>query len=236
MSLAQRNGSANGAQGTVSRGREPVHSAEHSAAQAELNELARELARGFGEKVEEYRKYGDLSLHEARQRAAENSPGRIDRALNAPPDEVSWFDLDALTRKDPALALQRWEQIKEAARNEIRSGYRAALTVQDDCGPWERARFAAVRAELMEAWKPCNAQEQLLVDQLAQWQVLLWRWQDALSTWTTHATFAPRQAKKGESYKTMRLSESEALERAAAMVERLHRLYLRTLKALQDLR
>jgi hypothetical protein len=34
----------------------------------------------------------------------------------------------------------------------------------------------------------------------------------------------------------MRLSEAEALERAAEKVERLHRLYLRTLKALQDQR
>jgi hypothetical protein len=88
----------------------------------------------------------------------------------------------------------------------------------------------------MEDWRPRNTTEQLLVDQLAQWQVLLWRWQEALSTWTTHATFAPRKAKKGERYETMRLSESEALERAAAMVGRLHSLYFRTLKALQDLR
>jgi hypothetical protein len=34
----------------------------------------------------------------------------------------------------------------------------------------------------------------------------------------------------------MRLFEAEALERAIEKVERLHRLYLRTLKALQDLR
>jgi hypothetical protein len=36
----------------------------------------------------------------------------------------------------------------------------------------------------------------------------------------------------GEPYETMRLSESEALERAAGMVDQLHRSYLRTLKAL----
>jgi hypothetical protein len=88
----------------------------------------------------------------------------------------------------------------------------------------------------MEDWGPRNTMEQLLVDQLAQWQVLLWRWQEAMSTWTNCAVYAPRRAKKGESYETMRLSESEALEGAAEKVERLHRLYLRTLKALQDQR
>jgi hypothetical protein len=88
----------------------------------------------------------------------------------------------------------------------------------------------------MEAWQPHNGTEQLLVDQLAQWQVLLWRWQDALSTWTSCARLAPRQAKKGQSYETMRVWESEALEGAARKVELLHRLYLRTLKGLQDQR
>jgi hypothetical protein len=48
------------------------------------------------------------------------------------------------------------------------------------------------------------------------------------------AAYGPRRAKKGEPYETMRLSESEALERATKRVELLHRLYQRTLKALQD--
>jgi hypothetical protein len=87
-----------------------------------------------------------------------------------------------------------------------------------------------VRAELTEAWQPSNTIEQHLVDQLAQFQVLLWQWQEALSTWTTHATLAHQQAKKGKRYETMRLSESGALEGAARKVDLLHRLYLRTLK------
>jgi hypothetical protein len=231
----QMNGSEN-AEETACRCHERVPSSEHSAAKAELSELARELIRGFGEEVEEYRKYCNLSPQEACQRTAENSPERIDYILSAPPNEVSWSDLDALAQKDPVLALQRWESIKEAARNEIRSGYRAARIVEDGDGPMERARFAAVRADLVADWQPRNAMEKLLVDQLAQWQVLLWRWQDALSTWTSCARCAPRQAKKGQPYETMRVWESEALEGAARKVELLQRLYLRTLKALQDQR
>ena len=67
-----------------------------------------------------------------------------------------------------ALALRRWEEIKQAARDEIRSGYRASRAVEDGGGPWERARFAAVRTELMETFRPRNGVEQMLVDQLAQ--------------------------------------------------------------------
>jgi hypothetical protein len=88
----------------------------------------------------------------------------------------------------------------------------------------------------MEDWRPRNGTEQLLVDQLAQWQVLLWRWQEAMTAWTNCAISGSRRAKKGESYEMMRLSEAEALERATKKVERIHRMYLRTLQALQDQR
>jgi hypothetical protein len=213
-----------------------VSASDSTANPIELSDLARELAAAFGEMVNFYRKHYKLSAEEASQRAAEASPEYIDHILNAPPDQVSWLDLDNLVQKDEAKALERWAQIKQAARDEIRSGYRAARTIEDSGGPWERARFLAVRAELMGDGPACNPVEQQLVDQLAQWQVLLWRWQDALSTWTTCATYGSRRAKKGEPYETMRLTEAEALERAMEKVERIHRMYLRTLTALQDQR
>lgn len=83
-------------------------------------------------------------------------------------------------------------------------------------------------------WSPGGPVYQLLIDQLAQWQILLWRWQEALSAWTGCASYGPRKAKKGESPETMRVSEAEALEAAARKVELLHRLYLRTLKVVEE--
>jgi hypothetical protein len=236
MIPSEQNDSPNGAVAAADRGRVLTPAPASSVNPVELNDLARELAAAFGNMVNSYREHWKLSAEEAAKRAAQTSPEHIDRILNAPPDGVSWLDLDALARKDESLALERWEQIKEAARDEIRGGYRAARAVEDGEGPWERARFLAVCAELTEAWRPCNAVEQLLVDQLAQWQMLLWRWQEAMSTWTNHATYSCRRAKKGERYETMRICEAEALERATEKVELLQRLYLRTLKALQDQR
>jgi hypothetical protein len=236
MIPSKQNGTSNGTASADDRDRLLTPAPASSDNPAELNDLARELAAAFGNMVKWYREFWKLSAEEAAKRAAQTSPEHIDRILNAPADSVNWCDLDALARKDERLALERWQQIKNAARDEIRSGYRAARAIEDGGGPWERARFLAVCAELTEAWRPCNAVEQLLVDQLAQWQVLLWRWQEALTAWTTHATYGPRRAKKGEPYETMRLFEAEALERAAEKVERLHQLYLRTLKALQDQR
>lgn len=233
---AGQNGTPSDTAAPVGRGSMLVSAPDSAITAVELNDLAQELGSAFGRMVNFYRGHYRLSAEEAVARADEATPEYMDHILNAPPDQVSWFDLDTLAQKDEAKALERWEQIKQAARNEIRSGYRAARTIEGSGGPWERARFLAVRAELTEAWKPNNAGEQLLVDQLAQWQVLLWRWQETVAIWTSFATHRTQRAKKGEPYEAIRLSDEEAMERATVKVERLHHLYLRTLKALQDQR
>jgi hypothetical protein len=236
MISSGQNGTSNGTASAAGRNRIQVPAPDSSVNPVELNDLARELTAAFGEMLNSYREHCKLSAEEAAKRAADASPEHIDRILNAPPNDVSWFDLDTLAQKDENLALERWQRIKEAACNEFRSGYRASRAVEDAGGPWERARFLAVRAELMEDWRPRNTTEQLLVDQLAQSQVLMWRWQEAMTTWTNCAISDLRQAKKGKPHETMRLSEAEALERATKKVDLLQRLFLRTLKALQDQR
>lgn len=223
-------------EGTVCHCHELPTSQQHSEATAEINELARELAGAFGDLLQSHREQAKLTVEEAAKRASQSVPDDFERILNCSPDGVSWLDLYALGEKDADLALKRWEQIKEDARKEIRSGYRAARVVEDASGPLERARFLAVCTELMEDWQPRNTVERQLVDQLAQWQVLLWRWQEAMTAWTNCAISDSRRAKKGQSYEMMRLSEAEALERATEKVERIHRMYLRTLKAMQDQR
>jgi hypothetical protein len=201
--------------------------------------LAREMGQAFGQMVGCYRQHFGLTPEEARRRAAEAPPAEcLERILSGPPDQVSWFDLDSVAQEDPEKALARWEEVKQAARQEVRSGHRAALALEGyGGGCWPRAGFLAVRAELTEAVGPRSALEQLLVDQMAQWQTALWSWQEVVATLTMLAsTRSERAAKQLEKLETPRLSEAEELERAVRMVEQLHRLYLRTLKALQDQR
>jgi hypothetical protein len=231
-----RNDASDDADRTACRCHELPRGRDRSDAAAEMNELAREMAGAFGERLKAYQEHAKLTAEEAARHVVENSAEDINRILNAPPDAVSWLDLYSLGDTDASLALERWRQIKEAARDEIRIGYRAARAVEDNGGPCERARFLAVRAELMEAWQPRNSTEQHLVDQLAQWQVLLWRWQEAMTNWSNVSISDARQTKKGVPYEKMRLCEADALERATKKVELFHRLYLRTLKALQDQR
>jgi hypothetical protein len=200
----------------------------------EAREVAGELAAAFGQMVGFYREHYKLTPEEARARAAEAPDHYVERVLTCPPEEVSWHNLNALAGRDPARALERWEEVKRAARGELRSGYRAARALEgceSQCR--RRAQFLAVRAELSDAWRPRNAAEQHLVDQMAQCQELIWRWQETLTAYT-EVSFRgwPRPAAEGPP----RLSDADALERAVAMVERFHRMYLRSLQALQALR
>ena len=200
--------------------------------------LAGEIAAAFGELMDGYREHLKLSAREAAARADEPDPDGPQRAMQCPPDQVTWIDLHTLEKSDPALALRRWEEVKDEARAELRSGHRAARAMEGHGGYacWPRAQFLAVRAELAEAWRPRDAQELLLIDQMAQFQTIMEHWQLTLTAYTTMNGATRRQARAGRPLEPPRISDAEALELASAMVERMQRLYLRALKALHDRR
>jgi hypothetical protein len=201
----------------------------------EGRELARATAAAFAEMVGFYREHYTLSAQEAIARAEGSSPAALERARHAPPDQVSWFDLDTIARHDPDAALRRWEEIKEVARGELRTGQRAARTVEGWPGTcWGRARFLAVRNELVDSLRPRDATELLLIDQMAVSQVQLWDWQATLAAHASVATLSSRDTSRGRGMpEPPRLTDAEAMEQAAAMVERFQRLFHRALAALQ---
>jgi len=205
----------------------------------ETGVLAREMAGAFGQLVASYREHFRLTPEEARRQATATTQEQVRRILDGPPDQVSWSDLDLLAARDPPQALRHWEAIKAAARQELRTGHRAARALESGDFPvcWERARFLALRAELSEAWRPRDALEAQLIDQLAQWQTLLWRWQETANAVTMLAACGRTRGRGANAVsEPPRLSDAETLEQAVRMVERLHGLYLRTLKALQERR
>jgi hypothetical protein len=82
--------------------------------------------------------------------------------------------------------------------------------------------------------------EQHLVDQLAQFQTMMWCWQEVQASYGAICG-ATREPKRNERPSSLhreppRVSNVEAAQMAMGMVERFHRLYLNTLRALQDLR
>ena len=204
----------------------------------EAGTLAEELGRGYGRMVEFYQRKCEQTPKEAIRSASEVSPEYLDQVLNGPRDQVSWFALGNVAERDPDLAARRWDDLKEAARAELRCGHRAATTLASWAeGPWDRARFLAIRAELAEEWKPTGGMEWSLIDMLAQAYCLMEHWQRvAAERLYMEVDKKKLREEKGEKWLPPRLHEAEAEERAMAMVERWNRVYLRTLRALRDLR
>jgi hypothetical protein len=201
--------------------------------EAEAGTLARELAAAYKGLVENYRDVWKKSTAEAVVKAEEVSDGYAASILKGPADQASWSGLDYLARQDVAAAARRWEEVKAEALAELRSGHRAAKAMEgygSNC--WARARFLAVRRDLMDAWQPRNGIERQLLDMLAQAQTAQLHWLEIL---TLRCASNSVQRDEGR-WQAVTVEDAEAMEQAAGMVERFNAMFLRTLKALRDLR
>jgi hypothetical protein len=188
--------------------------------------------------VQLYEKHFHLSRGEALRRAAESPADEGEGALHGPPDQVSWFDLHGIASTDPDRATARWEEIKRAALDELRTGHRAAVAVEtanDDA--WQRARFLALREELSAEWQPRKGVERQLIDTMAQAQQGFLSWLRTLTIRTTLESCTNERLHKEEGkWGPPRQSDADALDQAAAMMDRYNRIFLRTLRALCDMR
>jgi hypothetical protein len=199
----------------------------------EAGTLARELAAAFKGMVEHYRDVWKMSTPEAVAKVQESGPHYEASVLKGPADQVSWHGLEYVARQDPARAAARWEEVKEQALHEVRCGHRAAKAMEgygSNC--WARAQFLAMRRDLTEAWQPRNGVERQLIDMMAQAQTAQLYWLDILTL-----RCASQSVKREEGrWASVTVEDAEAIDQAAGMVERFQAMFLRTLKALRDLR
>ena len=206
---------------------------------SEAGSLMSEMATAYRAMIDSYREHGGLTPQEAIAKADEPLPPEYhERILNCEPDQVTWLDLHTLAYRDPKLAVKRWEEVKQAARNELRSSQRAGkATEATSIGPWDRARFSVLREELAREWKPKNGIERTLIDTLAQAYTAYLYWLERLTVWSTlEPRNDNRSVKNRGNWDPPRVTDSEAIDQAAVMVDRFHRLLMRTLRALRDLR
>jgi hypothetical protein len=205
----------------------------------EAGPLAREMAAGLRERVESYLNAYDISPQEAAALVLEpKPPEEAQRALRVAPEHVSWEDLAILLRHDQERALARWEEIKQAARDEVSSGHRGAKLVQRWGGsPWQRADYLAFLDELADGWQPRNGIERQLLEVMAQAQTAAEYWMGMLTRRSSlEGVRELAGLKNGKGWETSHVTEAQAVEQAAAMVDRFNRIFLRTLRALRDLR
>jgi hypothetical protein len=124
----------------------------------------RQYVEQFRMTAEQARETAGLTDEEARQ------------ALAGPPEHFHWHQLADLAHRDPELAQARWRQVKEAARDEVASGHLAARAIEEPGGTpcWDRARFLAVREELLASLVNPTWIERALIDQMAVYQLAIW--------------------------------------------------------------
>jgi hypothetical protein len=89
--------------------------------------------------------------------------GEAQRIPDLPPDQLSWFDLNRLAERDPNELAPIWQGIKAATRDELRSGHRTGDSLERQGGPWQRARFPALRDSFRQSTPPRSGIEAPLI-------------------------------------------------------------------------
>lgn len=219
---------------------QPVAAPAADVQAAEAFTLASEMARAYAAMVQYYRKRYGMTDAEADKKAQEllTLPGGKDQALTLAPDQVQWWNLGELTGEDPQRAVIAWARLKAEARAELATGHRIAKAAEGwSSGPWGRAQFLAIRQSMLDGWAPAPGVETALVDTLATAHHSYLFWLERLTTECTNdAELEQADINNMGKWRPVRITEAESVERAAAMVDRWNRIFLRTLRALRDLR
>ncbi len=148
----------------------PVTTSTPLDAEAEARAFAAELRSAYGAMVAARRREEQASLYDA-HKWADSAADAVyrERLLHGPPSEATWAGLDRLAREDPALASTRWQVVRQAAQDELQTGYGAARAAGIAAkGPWALARFLAVREAILGGLPTCLGAALLLADAAAQ--------------------------------------------------------------------
>jgi hypothetical protein len=101
--------------------------------------------------------------------------------------------------------------------------------------PIERAHFLVIREALADGLQPRNRMEWLLIDGMAQAWVMYLRWLHRFAqTDSMDAIRAGKPSRQRDEWEPPRLSEAEAVDRAAHMADRFERQFLRLMKCYRD--
>jgi len=210
---------------------------ESSESAADAQPLAQEMSRAVRRYVQAHVREFEVTPEDSLKSLEQNSEYRGQKALNCEPRHFSWMDFYTLSQRDPELGLQRWKEIKEAARQELQSGHRAAIANEGtfSSNTWQRAQFLAIRDGLATDWEPQNGIEWSLIDMMAQAYASQLFWQERMMCYACLES-KTEQIKTNGWAEHPRVSDAQAVDQAAQMVDRFNRVFMRSLRALRDLR
>jgi len=153
-----------------------------------------------------------------------------------PPEKVTMQQLRIVFETHPDVALAKWDEMRELARERLRVGRDVADTPVTKT--WDRVRFLALRDEIIEHHDIAGGIEMQLADQmaLAQWYMMkCFRRYDEhfLALWKDHTE------RDGHGYLMAYppyVTQHETTEQASAHAERFQRMYARAARILVQLR
>jgi hypothetical protein len=153
------------------------------------------------------------------------------------PQNVSWSDLTTMEGDEPGSGKEAWKVVKQEASRHLESGHRAARTFDKRKTPWDEAQFHVLRTSFVDDCQPTNAVEGRLVDMLAV-IYSAWEWWFELSMIFATNTGVDVQTTLDQEglWHPPRLDTVRTQELAVSMADRYHRQFMRTLRALRDLR
>jgi hypothetical protein len=203
----------------------------------EIVSLARELARGHRDLIDQFQRYAGMDAEEAAEAARTPRDHARERVRTTPPDQLSWSTLSQAVRHDPTVTRAAWERIKDAARQELSSGHRTAQSLERAGTPWDRARFLALRDAFRADWQPRGVIESALIDLLAQSFGAYLQWSERLALYVDSQCETEDVKLKRDGYgMPPRVSEAQWMTWSAEQANVAHRRFVMTLKSLQDLR
>ena len=133
---------------------------------AEVRSVASEMRCAHAGLIDHMQREYEIRAEEAEAKLKNFSDHQT--TLDTDPREVMWADLRSLSDVDPQLALAKWEQVKQTAREELQNGHLAARAMETDSqDPYDRSHFLVLREELVEEWKPRGSTERVLIERLA---------------------------------------------------------------------
>ncbi len=170
---------------------------------------------------------------DAFERMGSGDPVRLDHLT---PDEYSWYDITDAMARDEDAGRALWGTVRKTARKELAAGVMAGQATEGyHARPYERAAFMAVREALADGLQPRNGMEWLLIDGMAQAWTLHLRWLTKhVKADSLDAIQVERDVRQRDGWQPPRLSEADAVDRAAQMADRFQRQYLRLYKAFRD--
>jgi hypothetical protein len=203
----------------------------------EIGSLARELARGHNELIDQFQQYAGMEVAEAAEAASTPRDQALERVWTATPEQMSWSMLSQAARHDPTVTLAAWARIKNAARQELASGHRTAQSLERAGTPWDRARFLALRDAFRADWQPRGEVEFALIDLLAQSFGAYLQWSARLILYVdTQCQTEDDKLRRDGYWMPPRVSEARWMTWCAEQANAAHRRFLMTLKTMQDLR